>query len=55
LPREINPQIPEALEKITIHATEKQKEKRYATAQEFADALKKYLDDENEQETKKIQ
>ena len=53
LPREINPQIPEVLEEITIHATEKKKEKRYATAQEFADALKKYLDDENSSTTKK--
>ena len=53
LPREINPQIPEVLEHITMHAIEKQKEKRYATAQEFADALKQYLYDENVQETKK--
>ena len=44
LPRESNPQIPEVLEEITMHAIEKQKEKRYATAQEFADALKQYLD-----------
>ena len=52
-PRKINPQIPKALEKITMHAIEKQKEKRYSTAQEFADALKKYLDDENAQPTRK--
>ena len=53
LPREINPQIPEALEKITMHAIEKKKEERYATAQEFADELKKYLYEENVQETRK--
>ena len=53
LPREINPQIPEALENITIHATDKRKEYRYATAQEFADALKQYLNDEKTLETKK--
>ena len=52
LPREINPQIPEALEEITIHAIEKKKENRYATAQEFADELTKYLYDDNAQETK---
>ena len=51
MPREINPQIPEILEEITIHATEKQKEKRYATAQEFADALKQYLNNTNAQAT----
>ena len=45
LPREINPRIPEVLEEITILATYKQKEKRYASMKEFADALKKYLDD----------
>ena len=45
LPREINVQIPEVLEEITIHAIEKQKTKRYASMKEFADALKKYLDD----------
>jgi len=53
LPRKINPQIPEALEKITMHAIDKKKEKRYATAQEFADELKKYLYDENAQEIRK--
>ena len=45
LPRKINPKIPEALEKITLHAIEKQKEKRYASMKEFADDLKQYLDD----------
>ena len=45
LPRKIDPQIPEVLEKITIHATEKQKGKRYASMKEFADELKQYLDD----------
>ena len=53
LPREINPKIPEMLEKITVHATEKQREKRYASAQEFADALSEYLNDDNPQVTKK--
>ena len=45
LPREINPKIPEVLEEITIHAMEKQKEKRYASMKEFSDALKEYLSD----------
>ena len=51
LPREINAQIPEVLEEITMHAIEKQKERRYATAQEFADALKQYLDGTTTQTT----
>ena len=42
LPREIDAKIPKVLEKITIHATEKEKEKRYASMKEFADALKRY-------------
>ena len=53
LPSNFNPQIPEALEKITMRAIDKKKENRYATAQEFADELKKYLDNENAQETRK--
>ena len=53
LPREINPRIPEILEEITIHATEKQKERRYSTAQEFADALQQYLTNTNAKATKK--
>jgi len=50
-PREINPRVPEILEEITIHATEKQKKDRYESAQAFADALKQYLDDANAQAT----
>ena len=45
LPKEINPQIPDVLEEITLHATEKEKEKRYDSMKEFSNALKRYLDD----------
>ena len=44
-PRKINPKIPEVLETITRYAIEKQKEKRYASMKEFANALKEYLND----------
>ena len=41
LPREIDAQIPEVLEEITIHAMDKQRNRRYASMKEFANALKK--------------
>lgn len=46
-PREINSQIPEMLNKITTKAIEKQKNKRYQSAQEFANALSIYLNNIN--------
>ena len=42
-PREINPQIPVQLDKITMRAIEKQMNKRYQTAQEFADDLASFI------------
>jgi len=53
-PREINPQVPKELDEITMHAIEKQQKDRFANAQEFSDALKKYLSDLNEQEVTKV-
>ena len=48
LPREINAHIPTVLEKITMHAIEKDKKNRYSNAQEFADALNYYLNGAHE-------
>ncbi len=45
-PRTINPEIPEALERIILKAMAKVKEDRYATAGEMADDLQRYLADE---------
>ena len=42
-PTEIRSDIPKALEKIIMHAIEKDRDYRYQTAQEFADALEEYL------------
>ncbi|BBM82716.1 serine/threonine protein kinase [Candidatus Uabimicrobium amorphum] len=42
-PREINPQIPVALEKVCLKALAKSREDRYSTAQEFAHHLQHLL------------
>ena len=44
LPRNINSDVPEILEEIAMTAMEKSKEKRYQTAEIFAQNLKGYLD-----------
>ena len=44
-PREINPDIPEALEAITLHAMSGSLETRYATASEMIDDLEAYRKD----------
>ncbi|BBM82848.1 serine/threonine-protein kinase [Candidatus Uabimicrobium amorphum] len=41
-PRDINPQIPETLERICLKAMEKRKKLRFATALEFAEELERY-------------
>ena len=43
LPRKINPEIPVALQRITLHAIAKDKNDRYQTASIFAQALGHYL------------
>jgi WD40 repeat protein len=45
-PRQINPAIPLELETIVLKALEKNPSERYATAQELADDLERYLKDE---------
>jgi eukaryotic-like serine/threonine-protein kinase len=45
LPRRLNPAVPVELETIVLKAMAKQPEERYATAQEFADDLRCYLED----------
>ena len=44
-PRRLNPAIPRELETILLKAMNKEPESRYATAQELADDLRRYLDD----------
>jgi eukaryotic-like serine/threonine-protein kinase len=44
LPRRLNPAIPRELETILLKAMNKEPESRYATAQELADDLRRYLD-----------
>jgi hypothetical protein len=44
-PRQLNPAIPKELETIVLKALEKSPEGRYATAQELADDLRRFLDD----------
>jgi serine/threonine protein kinase/WD40 repeat protein/Tfp pilus assembly protein PilF len=45
-PRRLNPAIPSELETIILKASEKNPSERYATAQELADDLERYLRDE---------
>ncbi len=44
-PREINPEIPEGLEEITLHAMEKTPANRYATADEMVSDIEKFQND----------
>jgi WD40 repeat protein/serine/threonine protein kinase len=44
-PRKLNPAVPAELETIVLKAMAKAPEERYATAQELADDLRRYLDD----------
>ena len=44
-PRQINARIPQDLETIVLKAIEKNPADRYATAQELADDLRRFLDD----------
>lgn len=46
-PREVNPDIPESLERILYHALEKAPEDRYQTAEEFISDLEAILNTEN--------
>ena len=45
-PRQINPRIPQDLETIILKATEKNLADRFATAQELAEDLRRFLDDQ---------
>jgi tetratricopeptide (TPR) repeat protein len=45
-PRRINPAIPDELETIVLKAMEKNPEERYATAQQLADDLRRFLEDQ---------
>ena len=45
-PRRLNPSIPRELETILLKAMNKEPESRYATAQELADDLKRFLEEE---------
>ena len=45
-PRKVNPAIPRELETIVLKAMSKEPESRYATAQELADDLQRFLEDE---------
>jgi serine/threonine protein kinase len=44
-PRKVNPAVPRELETILLKAMAKSAEERYATAQELADDLRRFLDD----------
>jgi serine/threonine protein kinase len=44
-PRRLNPALPADLETIVLKALAKSPEERYATAQELADDLRRFLDD----------
>ena len=44
-PRRVNPSIPRELETILLKAMNREPESRYATAQELADDLKRFLED----------
>jgi serine/threonine protein kinase len=43
-PREANPRVPADLEAVCLKALERDKERRYGTAKELADALRRWLD-----------
>jgi serine/threonine protein kinase/tetratricopeptide (TPR) repeat protein len=45
-PRSLNPSVPFDLETITLRALSKSRDERYATAQEFADDLRRFLNGE---------
>jgi tetratricopeptide (TPR) repeat protein len=45
-PRQINPRIPQDLETIILKAIEKDPADRYATAQEMADDMRRFLEDQ---------
>ena len=45
-PRQIEPRVPRDLETIVLEAMQKDPARRYATAAEFADDLRRFLDDE---------
>ncbi len=45
-PRKIQPQVPEAVEAISLKAMEKEKERRYPTAGAMAEDLERFLGDE---------
>lgn len=45
-PRKLNAEIPSEVETIILKAMDKQRERRYQTAQEFADDLRRYLSGE---------
>ncbi len=45
--RELNPDIPEGLEEITLHAMQKHPENRYSSADEMLDALEKFVENPN--------
>lgn len=44
LPSELNDEVPRSLEVITLKAIEKRRERRYQSAQAFADDLQRFLD-----------
>ncbi|MGE0377216.1 MAG: protein kinase, partial [Planctomycetaceae bacterium] len=45
-PRQLNPKIPRELETILVKATEKNPTERYQTAEDLADDLQRFLDDQ---------
>lgn len=45
--REWNPEIPPAMEKVTLRAMEKEQSRRYATAEAFLDDINRVLDNPN--------
>ena len=46
-PRELNPELPKAVEKICLRALEKQRDRRYPNAKAFADDIENYLSGNN--------
>lgn len=53
-PRQLNPQIHETLELICLKAIEKQKEMRFASAQEFAEELQRFGEGKSSQIKKRL-